>query len=56
MWYKTMENQRDFKYLYKEARESIKNLSENGVSISAIAQGFGVHRTPVWRVIKAKTE
>ena len=56
VWYKTMENQRKFAYLNKEARETIKNLCENGVSISAINQICGPHRTNVWKVIKAKTE
>ena len=51
-----MENQRKFTYLNKETRETIKNLSENGIFILAIAQICGVHRTTVWRVIKAKTE
>ena len=51
-----MENQRKFTYLNKETREIIKNLCENGISILAIAQICGVHRTTVWRVIKAKTE
>ena len=51
-----MENQRKFTYLNKETRETIKNLCENGIFILAIAQICGVHRTTVWRVIKAKTE
>ena len=51
-----MENQRKFIYLNKETRETINNLCENGISILAIAQICGVHRTTVWRVIKAKTE
>ena len=51
-----MENQRKFTYLNKETRETIKNLFENGIFILAIAQICGVHRTTVWRVIKAKTE
>ena len=49
-----MENQRKFTYLNKEAREIIKNLCENGISILAIVQICGVHRTTVWRVIKRK--
>ena len=49
-----MENQRKFTYLNKETREIIKNLCENGISILAIAQICGVHRTTVWRVIKRK--
>ena len=51
-----MENQRKFTYLNKETRETINNLFENGIFISAIAQICGVHRTTVWRFIKAKTE
>ena len=51
-----MENQRKFTYLNKEAREIIKNPCENGIFILAVVQIRGVHRTTVWRVIKAKTE
>ena len=54
--YDTMENQRKFTYLNKEKRENISNLCENAISILAVVQICGVHRTTVWRVIKAKTE
>ena len=51
-----MENQRKLTYLDNETRENIKNLYENGISILAVVQICGVHRTTIWRVIKAKTE
>ena len=51
-----MENQRNFEYLNEETREIIKNLCENGISILAVVQICGVHRTTMWRIIIAKTE
>ena len=51
-----MENQRKFTYLNKETREIIKNLYENGISILAVVQICGVHRTTMWTIITAKTE
>ena len=43
-----MENQRKYKFLNKEAGETIKNVCENGISISAITQICDVLRTNVW--------
>ena len=51
-----MKNQRKFTYLNKETREIIKNLCENGISILAVVQICGVHRTTMWRIITTKTE
>ena len=52
----TIENQRKFTYLNKETREIVKNLCENGMSILAVVQICGVHRTNMWTIITAKTE
>ena len=51
-----MENQRKFTYLNKEVRGIMKNLCENCISISAVVQICGVHRTTMWTIITAKTD